>query len=142
MACPASLAVSKLLYPETEDQSKDQEKLTAEDEEKEKKCINFIEAAAKGAVDAAPVILNIAAVMIAFVSLIALVNFFLRSAGDLVGVCLIRTLPSLFFKGASLPWLRSPAFPFRKSFSICCIPSALLLGSPRSTALQLQRCWA
>jgi len=74
MAAPASLVVSKILYPETEEPvTKGTVKL-----EVEKNASNVIEAAATGASDGLKLALNVGAMLIAFIAL--------GAAGDLMGV--------------------------------------------------------
>lgn len=74
MAAPAGLAMSKILFPETE------QPVTAGTlkVEIEKPDANTIEAAARGATDGMRLVLNVVAVLIAFVALIAFVNYFLH----------------------------------------------------------------
>ncbi|MCX7876237.1 MAG: NupC/NupG family nucleoside CNT transporter [Melioribacteraceae bacterium] len=82
MAAPASLAVSKILYPETGDPvTKGTIKLKVE-----KNASNVIEAAATGASDGLHLALNVAGMLIAFIALIALLNSIFTGLGDLFGV--------------------------------------------------------
>ncbi len=71
MSAPAALAVAKVIYPETE------ESVTAGElkMEVERPDANAIEAAARGASEGMSLALNVAAMLIAFVALIAMVNF-------------------------------------------------------------------
>eukprot|EP00057_Strongylocentrotus_purpuratus_P007004 XP_011661478.1 PREDICTED: solute carrier family 28 member 3 [Strongylocentrotus purpuratus] len=100
MSAPAALAMSKLFYPETE-KSKH---LTEEDMVEE---LNVIEAAANGASQAIPLVLNVAANLIAFLSLLALVNALLGYFGGLVGypqltfefICSYVFVPIAFIMG-------------------------------------------
>ncbi len=78
MAAPAALAISKILYPETETpETKGTVKVKIE-----KNASNVIEAAATGAGDGLTLALNVGAMLIAFVALIALVNYGLGWLGD------------------------------------------------------------
>ena len=82
MAAPASLVVSKILYPETEEPvTKGTVKL-----EVEKNASNVIEAAATGASDGLKLALNVGAMLIAFIAFVFLFNFVLGAAGDLMVV--------------------------------------------------------
>lgn len=82
MAAPASLLVSKIIYPETaEPETKGTVKVKVE-----KNASNVIEAAASGAGDGLQLALNVGAMLLAFIALIALVNFFLQWLGGLIGV--------------------------------------------------------
>ena len=69
MAAPAGLIISKMLYPETEfDKIQNEVKMVKDDS------ANVVDAASKGAIDGLGLVLNIAAIILAFVALIALVN--------------------------------------------------------------------
>lgn len=81
MAAPAALLISKIMYPETsEPETKGKVKVAVE-----KNASNVIEAAAIGASEGMTLALNVAAMLIAFIALIALVNYFLGWVGDLFG---------------------------------------------------------
>lgn len=73
MSAPAALALSKVMYP----MPKDVEQLDTVDLDVEKPYKNVIEAAAMGASDGMKLALNVLGMLIAFVGLIAMVNFFL-----------------------------------------------------------------
>lgn len=105
MSAPAALAISKLLYPESE------ESVTAGTVrvKVETETANVIEAAATGAIDGMKLVLNVAAMLIAFLALLALVNALLGWVGGLAG------LPQL-----SLEWM----------FSYLLAPVAWLMGVP------------
>lgn len=81
MAAPAGLLFAKIIVPETEEYNDDIE--IAEDEED--KAANFVDAAARGASDGLFLALNVGAMLLAFVSLIALVNLILGGIGGLFG---------------------------------------------------------
>jgi CNT family concentrative nucleoside transporter len=82
MAAPASLAISKIIYPETEEpKTKGTVKL-----EVEKNASNVIEAAATGASDGLQLALNVGGMLLAFIALIAMFNGILGYIGDLTGV--------------------------------------------------------
>jgi len=82
MAAPASLAVSKIIYPELEEPvTKGTVKLNVE-----KNASNVIEAAATGAAEGLQLALNVAGMLIAFIALIALFNAVFTGLGDLVGI--------------------------------------------------------
>ena len=105
MSAPAALAVSKLLFPETE------KSLTAGvvQIEVEATTANVIDAAAVGASEGLKLALNVAAMLIAFLGLLALVNALLGWMGACFG------LPQL-----SLEWI----------FSYLLAPVAWLMGVP------------
>ncbi len=80
MAAPAGLAISKILFPETTDPvTRGTVKIKIE-----KNTSNVIEAAAAGASDGLQLALNVGAMLIAFIALIALVNFLLGGLGNII----------------------------------------------------------
>jgi CNT family concentrative nucleoside transporter len=82
MAAPASLAISKIIYPETEDpMTKGIVKIKVE-----KQAANVIEAAAGGASDGLHLALNVGAMLLAFIAFIALLNYLLQQIGDITGL--------------------------------------------------------
>jgi len=105
MSAPAALAISKLLYPETE------KSLTAGKIELkvERVYANAVDAAASGASDGLKLAANVAAMLIAFLGLLAFFNALLGWFGGLI------SLP-----GLSLEWI----------FSYLMAPIAWLMGVP------------
>ncbi|CAN5746197.1 NupC/NupG family nucleoside CNT transporter [soil metagenome] len=95
MAAPAGLLMAKMILPETEEPDTigaDAAETETDTEEGEEEAgrgplghQNVIDAAAAGATDGLYLALNVGAMLIAFISLIALVNLILGSAGGLVG---------------------------------------------------------
>jgi CNT family concentrative nucleoside transporter len=82
MAAPAGLVISKIIYPETEvPETKGNVKI-----EIEKTASNVIEAAASGASEGMQLALNVGAMLIAFIALIALSNYTLEGIGDLFSI--------------------------------------------------------
>jgi CNT family concentrative nucleoside transporter len=82
MAAPAGLAISKILFPETSDpETKGTVRVKIE-----KNASNAIEAVASGASDGLHLALNVGAMLIAFVALIALINWLLAGLGDLMNL--------------------------------------------------------
>jgi len=82
MAAPAGIVISKIMYPETEEPvTKGTVRV-----EVEKNASNIIEAAANGAADGWKLAINVGAMLIAFIALIALVNYLLHGLGDLINV--------------------------------------------------------
>ena len=82
MAAPATFLVAKILIPET------QEPLTrgSVKVEVEKTSANVIDAAAAGAADGVKLAINIAAMLLAFVALIALINAMIGGASNALGL--------------------------------------------------------
>ncbi|MBI5472831.1 MAG: NupC/NupG family nucleoside CNT transporter [Ignavibacteriae bacterium] len=82
MAAPAGLAIAKIIFPETQDsETKGKLKIKVE-----KNASNVIEAAAVGAGDGLHLALNVGAMLLAFIALIALINWILTSLGGFLGV--------------------------------------------------------
>jgi CNT family concentrative nucleoside transporter len=82
MAAPATLVIAKVLIPETaEPLTRGTVKM-----EVEKTSSNVIDAAAAGAADGLRLALNIGAMLLAFIALIALVNWPLTWLGDVTGL--------------------------------------------------------
>lgn len=82
MAAPAALLISKIIFPETgEPETKGIVKVKVE-----KNASNVIEAAAGGASDGLQLALNVGAMLLAFIALIALFNFGLDKVGTWTGV--------------------------------------------------------
>ncbi|MGB3760094.1 MAG: NupC/NupG family nucleoside CNT transporter [Rivularia sp. (in: cyanobacteria)] len=105
MSAPAALAISKVLYPETEE-SPTAGKVKIEVES----CYsNAIDAAATGASEGMKLALNVAAMLIAFLGLLALANGILGYVGSLIGL-----------QQLSLEWI----------FSYLLAPVAWLMGVP------------
>ena len=80
MAAPAGLLFAKILYPQTETFNDDIEKVEME------KPSNVLDAAAAGASSGMQLALNVGAMLIAFVALIALINGMLGGIGGWVGM--------------------------------------------------------
>ncbi len=82
MAAPATIVIAKILYPET------QEPLTRGSVriEIEKTTANVIDAAAAGAGDGLRLALNVGAMLLAFIALIALINAPIAWLGDVTGL--------------------------------------------------------
>jgi len=112
MAAPAGIVMSKMLLPETG------EPVTRGTlgVDVERPWVNAIDAAASGAADGLKLALNVAAMLLAFLALIALGNGVLAWIGGLVGV-----------EGITLEWLFGRAFA----------PLAWLIGVPWADAMEV-----
>ncbi len=120
MAAPAGLAIAKIIYPETEEsETKGTVKTKVE-----KNASNVIEAAAAGAGDGLHLALNVGAMLLAFIAIIALLNSLLNSVGDMTG--LNSTLMTHYNQPLSLQLL----------FGIVLQFLAVAIGVPWSEALQ------
>ncbi len=82
MAAPATIVVAKLMIPETQESlTKGQVKI-----EVERETHNVIEAAATGASDGVKLALNVGAMLLAFLALIAMLNYPLEILGNKLGI--------------------------------------------------------
>jgi CNT family concentrative nucleoside transporter len=82
MAAPAALLISKIIFPETgEPHTKGTVRVNVE-----KSASNVIEAAAGGASDGLQLALNVGAMLLAFIALIALSNYVLGGIGGWLGL--------------------------------------------------------
>ncbi len=82
MAAPAALVMGKILIPETgEPETKGTVKIKVE-----KNATSVVEAAAVGAGDGLSLALNVAAMLIAFIAMIALINYLLQGLGYITGL--------------------------------------------------------
>lgn len=82
MAAPAALVIAKILYPETEEPvTRGVVKI-----EVEKSDANGIEAASSGATEGLKLALNVGAMLLAFIAILALLNHFLGIIGDFTGI--------------------------------------------------------
>lgn len=107
MAAPAGLVLAKILVPETEEsKTKDSANIVVENT-----ASNLVEAAANGASDGLGLALNVGAMLLAFIALLALINFFIASIGGLFG-----------FPDLSFQWILGKLFS----------PLALVMGVPMS----------
>jgi len=81
MAAPATVVISKILKPETEESlTRGEVKLNVE-----KTATNVIEAAANGAADGWRLALNVGAMLLAFIALIAMIDYPLNWLGEIIG---------------------------------------------------------
>lgn len=119
MAAPAALLISKMIFPETkEPETKGSVKVKIE-----KSASNVIEAAANGAGEGLQLALNVGAMLLAFIALIAMVNYLLTGFGDLTG--LNAFFMDSFNKPLSLELLMGMVFQF----------AAFAIGVPWESAL-------
>ncbi|MED4128065.1 MULTISPECIES: NupC/NupG family nucleoside CNT transporter [Shouchella] len=102
MAAPGGLLMAKMIVPETEvSETKDTINLKVKSESR-----NFIDAASNGALDGLKLALNVGAMLIAFVSLIALINLLLSFVGNgILGLGVITLEEILGFVFAPVAWI-------------------------------------
>jgi CNT family concentrative nucleoside transporter len=85
MAAPGGLLMAKILVPETEKPDEKLEKSIAEEQENEAEAANVLDAAAIGASSGLSLAMNVGAMLLAFIALIALLNMMLGGIGGLFG---------------------------------------------------------
>ena len=85
MAAPGGLLMAKILVPETEKVKENLEEIVANDIEKEAEAVNVLDAAAIGASSGLALAMNVGAMLLAFISLIALLNMMLGGIGGWFG---------------------------------------------------------
>ena len=122
MCGPSTIVISKLMMPElgVPETSGNMPK-----ENEEKPAANVIEAAAMGAAEGLLLAFNVAAMLLAFIALIALCNGVLIKIGDWIHFAgwAHDVIPSIFLK-------ENPQLNLQLIFSIVFSPIALLLGIP------------
>jgi concentrative nucleoside transporter, CNT family len=101
MNAPAGLVLAKILMPETGEPAT-RGSLTFEVEKKDK---SVIEAAASGAGQGVQLAINVAAMLMAFIALVALLNFLLGWAGGLAGYPQLSLQGILGFVLRPLAWV-------------------------------------
>lgn len=110
MAAPAGLLMAKLIIPETESKEKIESLVATANENITDTPENIIDAAATGAIQGLKLALNIGAVLLAFVSLVAMLNALVAWIGSLFGadaLSLQEILGTLFHPLAyimGVPW--------------------------------------
>ncbi len=113
MTAPGTLLISKMLVPETE-QPLTAGRVVAGDDGEEEKTVNLLGAITKGTTDGLYLTLNVAAMLISFIALIALAN------GILGGI----------HNGfAHFGWSRFPS-SFQQIFGVVFAPVAWIIGIP------------
>ena len=81
MSAPAGLIISKIIIPEIREAKVNEEIEMVKDDSS-----NIVDAASKGAIDGLGLVLNIGAILLAFVALIALINGIIGLIGGLFGI--------------------------------------------------------
>ena len=82
MSAPAALAFAKLFYPETEKSKTKAENIIIEAPQE----ANVLDAATQGATSAGILVVNITAIVVAFIAFMAFLNSIAAFLGDLVGI--------------------------------------------------------
>lgn len=113
MAAPGGLLFAKLIKPET-DTPKESLEVDAADSEEDERPVNVIDAAAGGAASGLKLALNVGAMLLAFVALIALINGLFGGIGGWFG-----------FPELSMEWILGYVFA----------PVAFMIGVPWAEAV-------
>ncbi|PCH95295.1 MAG: NupC/NupG family nucleoside CNT transporter [Gammaproteobacteria bacterium] len=113
MAAPGGLLMAKIIMPETEHEKIAQEDFITEDSGEQP--VNVIDAAASGAASGLKLAVNVGAMLLAFIALIALLNVIVGGTASLFG-----------FEGVTIEWLLGYLFS----------PLAFIIGVPSSEMLQ------
>jgi CNT family concentrative nucleoside transporter len=115
ISAPAGLVMAKLMQPETQTPRPESVNALMADE---RTTINVVDAAASGATDGLRLALNVAAMLVAFVALLALINWPLAAISDYPPVAAWRTEHGL------------PAFTLQNLLGWVLLPLAWLIGVP------------
>jgi CNT family concentrative nucleoside transporter len=115
MAAPGGLLMAKILVPETEKPNDSEEKVIAEEIEEEIEAANVIDAAAIGASSGLALAMNVGAMLLAFIALIALLNMMLGGIGG---------------------WFGYPDMTMQLILGYLFSPIAYIIGIPWSEAVQ------
>jgi CNT family concentrative nucleoside transporter len=118
MSAPAGLLMAKILLPETETPP---DESIAELRKMPRSTANVMDAAAEGATDGLKLALNVAAMLVAFVSLIALLNWPLAALSDLE----FDWLPIASYRAD----LGLPVLSFQNILGAILMPLAWLMGA-------------
>ena len=113
MAAPGGLLMAKIILPETEHDKVKAQEITVEELEDEP--VNVIDAAASGAASGLKLAVNVGAMLLAFIALIALLNTLVGGITQLMG-----------FEGITIQWLLGFLFA----------PFAFIIGVPVDEMLQ------
>jgi CNT family concentrative nucleoside transporter len=113
MAAPGGLLMAKIIMPETEQEKIAQEDLITEDVGEQPS--NVIDAAASGAASGLKLAVNVGAMLLAFIALIALLNSLVSGTASLFG-----------FEGITIEWILGYLFA----------PIAYIIGVPTAEMLQ------
>jgi CNT family concentrative nucleoside transporter len=123
MSAPAAMVVAKVMLPETEESST----TAGADLKVEKIDANFIDAAARGAGEGLMLALNVAAMLLAFIALVALVNFLLGLPFEAINAIAGSDVVPVITMEMVLGWVFWPvAFVMGVPFEDCTTIATLL----------------
>ena len=107
MNAPAAIVFSKIIFPQTEPEKIDRELRV----NKESLGINLIDALSTGAADGIKLALNVGGMLMAFIAVVACLNFFITNIGELLGInTLIAESTNNRFSGLSLEYILGQFF--------------------------------
>lgn len=130
MAAPSGLVMAKIMLPETDPEATSDEKEFEMDDDEES--YNVIDAAARGASTGLQLALNIGAMLLAFIALIALANGLLGGAQSIVNST-VNFFLGLFGSEAVI---NLQGITLQNIFGIIFSPLAFAIGVPWAEALQ------
>ncbi|MEN3040873.1 MAG: nucleoside transporter C-terminal domain-containing protein [Bacteroidia bacterium] len=107
MNAPAALVLAKILLPESDPEAHQKPLVVSS----ETSASNLLEALAQGAADGVRLAANIAAMLLAFIATLALLNYLLLRLGDFLGLnpWIVQTTGALY-EGLSLEWILGQIF--------------------------------
>lgn len=122
MSAPAGLVMAKLMVPETDTPRPETVRALMSDQ---RTTANVVDAAAAGAGDGLRLALNVAAMLVAFAALLALINWPLAAISDYAPIAAWRAEHDL------------PAFTLQNILGVLLAPIAWLIGAPWADAREL-----
>jgi CNT family concentrative nucleoside transporter len=126
ISAPAALLIAKVMVPETEPEKISTQLVVVTDKES----VNMIGAAVQGASDGLKLALNVGAMLIAFLALLAMVDWLIGSLGELYWwIVEDRTFKAEESVAAHRPWSLGLLLGY------ACAPLALCMGVPVSECL-------
>jgi len=124
ISAPAALLIAKVMVPETEPEKVNAQVMVGGEVASDDVPENLIGAAVTGASDGLKLALNVGAMLIAFLALIALMDTLLESASWVIGAVLKRDVPVV---------------TLGQILGVICAPLAWLMGIPASECLDAGR---
>ncbi|MEW5820632.1 MAG: nucleoside transporter C-terminal domain-containing protein, partial [Cyanobacteriota bacterium] len=124
MAIPGALVISKIVWPETEaSETKGEVKLVVE-----KTDVNIVDAAAHGCSDGMKIAINVIAMLIGFLAIIAMIDWFLGQIGDGLAAFGLNAMPNI---------LNLNNLTLSSILGVIFAPMAIVMGVPFSEAIHV-----
>ncbi|PYZ92270.1 NupC/NupG family nucleoside CNT transporter [Salipaludibacillus keqinensis] len=130
MAAPSGLIMAKIMLPETDPEATSDERVVEMDDDQES--YNVIDAAARGASTGLQLALNIGAMLLAFIALIALINGLLGGAENIINN-VVNYVLGLVGSDASI---NLQGITLENIFGVLFAPLAFAIGVPWAEAFQ------